>query len=38
MKKSEIFSAYADNIVCSYTRTPLVAVKGKGAYLWDIDG
>jgi len=38
MKKNEIFESYRDFIVPSYTKTPLVFVKGKGSYLWDIDG
>jgi acetylornithine/N-succinyldiaminopimelate aminotransferase len=38
MKKEEIFQAYKDFIVPSYTKVPLIFVKGKGSYLWDIDG
>ena len=38
MKKEEIFQTYKDYIVPSYTKTPLIFVKGKGSYLWDIDG
>ncbi|MFH1339015.1 MAG: aspartate aminotransferase family protein [Candidatus Omnitrophota bacterium] len=36
MKVQEIFSAYNDYIMPTYTKTPLVFVKGKGSYLWDI--
>jgi len=38
MKKEEIFKAYKDFIVPSYAKVPLIFVKGKGSYLWDIDG
>ncbi|HOU37096.1 MAG TPA: aminotransferase class III-fold pyridoxal phosphate-dependent enzyme, partial [Candidatus Omnitrophota bacterium] len=38
MKKEELFQIYKDCIVPSYTKVPLVFVKGKGSYLWDIDG
>lgn len=33
-----MFQTYKDYIVPSYTKVPLVFVKGKGSYLWDIDG
>ncbi len=36
MKLSEIFETYKDYIMPTYTKTPLVFVKGKGSYLWDI--
>lgn len=36
MKNQEIFDAYNDYIMPTYTKTPLVFVKGKGSYLWDI--
>lgn len=36
MKKEEIFQAYKDYIMPTYTKTPLVFVKGKGSRLWDI--
>ena len=36
MKLSEIFETYKDYIIPTYTKTPLVFVKGKGSYLWDI--
>ncbi|MDD4940822.1 MAG: aspartate aminotransferase family protein [Candidatus Omnitrophica bacterium] len=38
MKKEEMFQIYKDYIVPSYTKVPLIFVKGKGSYLWDIDG
>ena len=38
MTKSEVYQSYSDFIVPSYTKTPLIFVKGKGSYLWDIDG
>ncbi|MFA6384780.1 MAG: aspartate aminotransferase family protein [Candidatus Omnitrophota bacterium] len=38
MTKEEIFQGYKDFLVPSYTKVPLIFVKGKGSYLWDIDG
>lgn len=38
MKIEEIFEAYKEFIVPSYTKQNLVFVKGKGSYLWDIHG
>lgn len=38
MKKEEIFQAYQDYIMPTYTRLPLIFVKGKGMKLIDIDG
>jgi acetylornithine/N-succinyldiaminopimelate aminotransferase len=38
MTKQEVYQAYNDFIIPSYTKTPLIFVKGKGSYLWDIDG
>lgn len=38
MKKQEIFQAYQDYIMPTYTRTPVIFVKGKGMKLIDIDG
>lgn len=38
MKKQEIFDSYKDCVVPSYNKTPLIFVKGKGSWLWDIDG
>lgn len=38
MKKQEIFDSYTDYVVPSYTKTPLIIVKGKGSWVWDIDG
>ena len=34
----EIFKSYADFIIPSYTKTPLIFVKGKKSYLWDVQG
>ncbi|MDD5568460.1 MAG: aspartate aminotransferase family protein [Candidatus Omnitrophica bacterium] len=36
MKLEEIFQAYNDYIMPTYTKVPLVFVKGKGSKLWDI--
>ncbi|MFH1457865.1 MAG: aspartate aminotransferase family protein [Candidatus Omnitrophota bacterium] len=38
MKKEEVFQAYKDFIMPTYTKVPLIFVKGKGSYLWDIQG
>src|SRR3989338_4210176 len=38
MKKQEIFQAYQDYIMPTYTRMPLIFVKGKGMKVIDIDG
>ena len=38
MKKEEIFQAYQDYIMPTYTRLPLIFLKGKGMKLIDIDG
>ncbi len=38
MKKNEVFDIYRSCIMNTYTRSPVVFVKGKGSYLWDIDG
>jgi len=38
MKVEEIFQVYKDNIMSTYTKTPLIFVKGKGSKLWDIHG
>lgn len=38
MKIEEIFKTYADNIMPTYNKVPLVFVKGKGSKLWDIHG
>lgn len=37
MKKEEIFEAYRDYILPTYTKIPLIFVKGKGSRLWDIN-
>jgi acetylornithine/N-succinyldiaminopimelate aminotransferase len=37
MKKQEIFDSYNEYVVPSYNKMPLVFVKGKGSYIWDID-
>ena len=36
MKIEEIFESYKENIMPTYTKLPLVFVKGKGSRLWDI--
>ncbi|MGD0336126.1 MAG: aspartate aminotransferase family protein [Candidatus Omnitrophota bacterium] len=36
MKIQEIFDSYKDNIMPTYTKVPLVFVKGKGSRLWDV--
>jgi len=36
MKVEDIFNAYKDYIMPTYTKVPLVFVKGKGSRLWDI--
>lgn len=38
MKLNEVFDSYGDFIMPTYTKTPLVFVKGKGSRLWDING
>lgn len=36
MKLEEVFASYKENIMPTYTKMPLVFVKGKGSKLWDI--
>lgn len=36
MKLEEVFQSYKDFIMPTYTKVPLVFVKGKGSKLWDI--
>jgi len=36
MKAQEIFDTYKEYIMPTYTKTPLIFVKGKGSKLWDI--
>lgn len=36
MKAQEVFQAYQDCIMPTYTKQPVIFVKGKGSYLWDI--
>ena len=36
MRLEEIFNSYKENIMPTYTKIPLVFVKGKGSKLWDI--
>ncbi|MCX7927159.1 MAG: aspartate aminotransferase family protein [Candidatus Omnitrophica bacterium] len=36
MKLAEVFDIYNEFIVPSYSKVPVVFVKGKGSYLWDI--
>ena len=38
MKKTEIFEAYDEYILSTYSRTPVIFVKGKGMTLVDITG
>ncbi|MFA5361958.1 MAG: aspartate aminotransferase family protein [Candidatus Omnitrophota bacterium] len=38
MNAEEIFQSYRDNVLNTYTKTPLIIVKGKGSYVWDIHG
>ncbi|MGE5197568.1 MAG: aspartate aminotransferase family protein [Deltaproteobacteria bacterium] len=37
MRVEEIFQTYKDYIMPTYTKTPLIFVKGKGSRLWDIN-
>lgn len=37
MKTQEIFDSYKENIMPTYTKFPLVFVKGKGSRLWDVN-
>ena len=36
MKAQEVFESYKENIMPTYTKIPLIFVKGKGSRLWDI--
>ncbi|MCM8796433.1 MAG: aspartate aminotransferase family protein [Candidatus Omnitrophica bacterium] len=36
MKKQEVFQSYKENIMPTYSKAPLIFVKGKGSRLWDI--
>ncbi len=36
MKAQEVFDSYKENIMPTYTKFPLIFVKGKGSRLWDI--
>jgi len=36
VKAQEIFQTYKDSIMPTYTKVPLIFVKGKGSKLWDI--
>lgn len=36
MKIEEVFESYKKNIMPTYTKTPLIFVKGKGSKLWDM--
>lgn len=38
MKAEEVFQAYNDYIVPTYTRQPVIFVKAKGIKIWDIHG
>ncbi|MDD5246711.1 MAG: aspartate aminotransferase family protein [Candidatus Omnitrophica bacterium] len=37
MKKEEVFAVYKENILPTYSKVPLVFVKGKGSRLFDLD-
>ncbi|MCM8820929.1 MAG: aminotransferase class III-fold pyridoxal phosphate-dependent enzyme, partial [Candidatus Omnitrophica bacterium] len=37
-EKEEVLENYNNYVIGSYTRSGIVFVKGKGSYLWDIDG
>jgi acetylornithine/N-succinyldiaminopimelate aminotransferase len=37
MKTEEVFQSYKDYIMPTYTKVPLIFVKGKGSRLWDIN-
>lgn len=37
MKAQEVLNAYKECIMPTYTKTPLIFVKGKGSRLWDIN-
>ncbi len=37
MKKRDVFDFYGHYIMNTYTRSPVIFVKGKGSRLWDID-
>ncbi|MDD5730851.1 MAG: aspartate aminotransferase family protein [Candidatus Omnitrophica bacterium] len=37
MTKEEIFQAYKEHIMPTYTKVPVIFVKGKGSRLWDIN-
>ena len=36
MKLEEVFDSYKENIMPTYSKVPLIFVKGKGSRLWDI--
>ncbi|MFA4853809.1 MAG: aspartate aminotransferase family protein [Candidatus Omnitrophota bacterium] len=38
MKAEEIFQVYKNDIMPTYTKAPLIFIKGKGSRLWDIFG
>ncbi|MDD5130248.1 MAG: aspartate aminotransferase family protein [Candidatus Omnitrophica bacterium] len=38
MKVEEIFQAYKECIMPTYNKVPFIFVKGKGSWLWDIQG
>ena len=37
MKLEQVFASYKENILPTYTKTPLVFTKGKGSRIWDIN-
>lgn len=38
MNTQDIFQSYSEYIMHTYTKMPVIFVKGKGSYLWDIKG
>ncbi|MFH1201923.1 MAG: aspartate aminotransferase family protein [Candidatus Omnitrophota bacterium] len=38
MKAQEVFDTYKEHILPTYTKFPLIFVKGKGSCLWDVHG
>jgi acetylornithine/N-succinyldiaminopimelate aminotransferase len=38
MKAQEVFDIYKESVMPTYTKVPLIFVKGKGSRLWDIQG
>ena len=38
MKKEDILNQYKDYVMHTYTQTPLILAKGRGAKVWDVEG